>query len=165
MGAILGMLACVFGSGCAGKDLPLEAVAPQMLLDLDRIADLRVTLGGDLSDSDRKTLELVDVPMLIRLAALDWFDHDGRFDIEGQISFEVEVLALALAGAIPVWLWRGWAGDDRLEVKVRVLDAGVFREDFSLTERTGVEGWEWRDADARLDRMARRLGRRIAEVL
>ena len=78
---------------------------------------------------------------------------------------DVEVRALSLAGAISVWLWRGLVGEDRLEVHVRVRDAAGPRGEFLLTERTGVEGWEWRDADVRLDRLARRLGRRIAELL
>ncbi len=77
----------------------------------------------------------------------------------------MEVKGVSLAGAMSTWLWRGLVGEDWLEVRVTVRDSGGLREDFILTERTAVEGWEWRDADARLDRMARRLGRRIAELL
>jgi hypothetical protein len=158
-------LAAVALLACAGTDAPAADPDPVPLSDQARVAGLRVTLAGTLSVAERETLERIDVPMLVRLAALDWFEHESRFDLAGQVTLEVEVLALSLEGAVPVWLWRGLAGEDWLEVRVRVHDASGLHDDFILTERTGVEGWEWRDADARLDRMARRLGRRIAELL
>ena len=110
-------------------------------------------------------LDVAGVPMLLRVSSLDWFEHEHRFDREGDVYLEVEVKGVSRAGVMSTWLWRGLVGEDWLEVRVTVRDSGGLREDFTLTERTAVEGWEWRDADARLDRMARRLGRRIAELL
>jgi hypothetical protein len=162
---LLAGLAAVALLACAGSDAPAADPDPTPLPDHARVADLRVTLADDLPDAARETLERIDVPMLVRVSGLDWFEHESRFDREGDVTLEVEVLALSLEGAVPVWLWRSLVGEDWLEVRVRVRGASGLRDDFTLIERTGVAGWEWRDADARLDRMARRLGRRIAELL
>ncbi len=158
-------LAAALLLACAGDDAPAPNRDPKPLPEHARVADLRVTLADDIGPACRAQLERADVPMLLRVSSLDWFEHEHRFDREGDVYLEVEVKGVSLAGAMSTWLWRGLVGEDWLEVRVTVRDSGGLREDFTLTERTAVEGWEWRDADARLDRMARRLGRRIAELL
>ena len=150
---------------CAGADPAAPPPETKRLPEAARVADVRLVLGEGLGAQERSTLERLDVASLVRLAALDWFEHEHRFDPEGGIEIEVEVLSLTLVGAVPTWLWRSLAGGDALEVRVRVRDRSGPQSEFVLTERTAVAGWEWRNPDDRLDRMARRLGRRIAELL
>lgn len=156
---------CLSLLGCVGPGTEVAPAPPTPLSERERVAELRVTLAGALDPDARAALERVEVPMLLRVSALDWFEHRSRFDRQGEVELDVEVRALSLASGLSVWLWRSLVGEDSLEVRVTLRDASGSRAVFALTERTGVGGFSWRHADLRLDRMARRLGRRIAELL
>lgn len=145
--------------------VPRMQPTPPLLPDGASVADLRVELAASLDPAERKRLERVDVRELLRLSALDWFEHEKRFAPNGSVEILVEVLALSLRAAPAVWLWPDLGSPDALAVRVHVRLPKEAREAFTWEEQTRVGGWEWRDADARLERLARRLGRRIAELL
>ena len=150
--------------GCASP-APQVQPAPPPLPDGARVSDLRVELSASVGPAERKSLERVDAHQLLRLSALDWFEHEKRFDPNGSVEIRVEVIALSLRAAAAVWLWPDMGSPDALTVRVYLRLQNETREAFTWEEQTRVGGWEWRDADARLERLARRLGRRIAELL
>ena len=131
------------------------------------VSDVRVVLSSLLSEADRDELLATEIPSVMRFAALDWFEHVGRFDTRASLVLFVEVRDLHLRSGLSAWLWPESVAPDHLRVLVRFRDdAGFWRhEDFEWLETTRVGGWDWRDPEARLERVARRLGRRIAELL
>lgn len=138
---------------------------PTPLSDTALVADLHVELSDALEADRRQQLERVEAPLLLRISALDWFEHEGRFEREGETRLLVEVTGLSLRSVLSTWLWPDLPAPDVLAIRVRVRDPAGTRHAFDWEERTQVGGWEWRDPDVRLERLARRLGRRIAELL
>lgn len=105
----------------------------------------------------------------VRQSALDWFDQKGRFAADGPLALLVTIDSVRVRGTVAAGLF-GWvSGDDHLSARV-----GIEREDTRdlvaaelcpVRVESALAGWSWRDPDARLERLARRLGHRIAEGL
>ena len=55
--------------------------------------------------------------------------------------------------------------DEDVRVRVRDVPPQGAAHAPEWKEATRVGGWDWRDGQARLERVCRRLGRRIAELL
>ena len=85
------VLAAVGWIGCGGGAPAARPEDPQPLPDHVLVSELRVELSESLAASRRELLERVEVPSLVRLAALDWFEHEGRFASTGQVRLRVEV--------------------------------------------------------------------------
>ena len=153
--------------GCASSTPPEPPRIPAPLPESVLVSDVRVELSPALDEDERARLQAADVSSMIRLGALDWFEHVGRFDRHASLVLLVEVREVHLRGALSTWLWPDGVEPDHVLVYVRFRDdAGFWRhEDFEWKETTRVGGWDWRDGEARLERVSRRLGRRIAELL
>ena len=153
--------------GCATARGPEAPPVPPPLPASVLVSDLRVALSETLPEADRAALLAAEIPSVLRFGALDWFDHVERFDVRASLVLFVEVREVHLRSQLSTWLWPERVAPDRLRVLVRFRDATGFwrHEDFEWLETTRVGGWDWRDPQDRLERMARRLGRRIAELL
>ena len=81
------------------------------------------------------------------------------------LRVRVRVEALELRSTPTAWLLAGLAAPDRLSVGVEVADSNGVLARFPASAASTLGGWAWRDPDARLLRLARRLGMRVAQGL
>jgi hypothetical protein len=101
----------------------------------------------------------------VRQSARDWLEQRDRLAPDGELSLQVRVEALRLRSAWVTWLFAWAVAPDHLAAQVTVL-RGLERVDRCPARvESALSGYSWRDPDARLERLARRLGHRIAEGL
>jgi hypothetical protein len=101
----------------------------------------------------------------VRQSARDWLDQGGRLAADGELALAIQ---LDSAHVRPAWVAWGfaWVADpDHLAGEVRVLRGAERLASFPVRVESALSGWDWRDPDERLDRLARRLGQRLAEGL
>jgi len=102
---------------------------------------------------------------LVRQSARDWLEEAGRLAPEGELAVEATLEALRLRGALATWLFAWAVPPDHLSARVAVHRRGLPEARFALRVESALAGYGWRDPEERLDRLARRLGRRLAERL
>jgi hypothetical protein len=101
----------------------------------------------------------------VRQSARDWLEQGDRLASDGELALVVRVDAARLRPAWVTWLF-AWASDpDHLAAQVTVLRGAESLASLPVRVESGLSGWEWRDPGERLDRLARRLGHRLAEGL
>ena len=156
--ALLCVAAAAAAAACAGAP---AAVAPAPVEG--RVGRVEVRVARDaamprsLAPEDRTRLLAV-----VRQSARDWLEQEGRLAEPAPLALEVELEALELRSAAVTWLFAWAAAPDQLAARVRVLRDGAVVSDGRLRLESALSGYSWRDPGARLDRLARRLGRRIA---
>jgi hypothetical protein len=129
-----------------------------------RSVEVRAAAEG-WSAAQRRLLERQAVAAQVRESALDWLDARHRFDPKGSISVLVELSELRLRSAFTALVFAGLTGGDRLAAQVDVYERGApvaryaMRVDSALG---GLDSWNPRE---RLARLARMLGRRVADAL
>ncbi|MEM7412643.1 MAG: hypothetical protein AAF430_20600 [Myxococcota bacterium] len=149
-------LACLFA--CAGAPkLPPCGLDPARFPG--RVGEVRVTrvdsLAGERGERARARVEQ---------AARDWLEHWERWDPASEVTVAVELRDLRLRGSLTTWLFSAVAPPDRLRAGVETSEGGNRERWPELTVESGLSGFSWRDPEARSERLARRLGRRVAEL-
>ncbi len=101
----------------------------------------------------------------VRQSARDWLEQRGRLAPDGECSLVVTVDSARLRSSWVTWLFAWAAAPDHLEAQVFVLRGLDRVASHARRVESALAGYAWRDPEARLERLARRLGRRIAEGL
>jgi hypothetical protein len=101
----------------------------------------------------------------VRQSARDWLEHSGRLASDGDLAVAVALDSLRLRGAFSTWLLAWAVPPDHLSAHVVVSRSGRPVADFPLRVESALAGFGWRDRESRLDRLARRLGQRLAARL
>jgi hypothetical protein len=146
--------------GCAG--------APPAVCDLlppapeERYAGVEVTLAPDLG-LDRGAA--ARVAAVTRQSALDWLEQRGRLAPEGGSVVEVVVDSARRRSALATIAFAWVAPPDHLSARVALRRGAARTPRCPIRVESALSGWSWRDPDPRLDRLARRLGQRVAEGL
>jgi hypothetical protein len=159
--SLLAMLGA-FASACASADVAQPGGSP--LDTLGRIARVDVAfaeadLGGLAAD------EAVRAAGVVRQSARDWLEHEGRLREDGDLAVTATLDALHLRANTTTWLFAWATAPDHLGARVVVRRAGEPVADFPIQVESALSGYSWRDRDERLERLARRLGHRIAARL
>ena len=127
-----------------------------------RYAGVEVALAPGLRLDPAAATRVVAVT---RQSALDWLEQRGRLEPGGASSVAVTVDSARLRSSLSTWLFAWAASPDHLAARVS-LRRGAEREPRCAARvESALAGWSWRDPEARLDRLARRLGQRVAEGL
>lgn len=139
---------------------------PRPLADPLPVGRMVVSVSSPpLSVAQQALLRRHRVGGVLRQSALDWLEARGRFDPAGAYAVEVQIRSVRLRGAWVALLLGRAAGEDHLEASVRLTRAGQLVNEFSSRVASSAGGRDWKDPAERLQRMARILGRRIAEGL
>jgi hypothetical protein len=153
--AALGLaLACAGPPGAVCELLP---PAPD-----ERYAGVEVELAPGLSLDPAAAARVAAVT---RQSALDWLEQRGRLAPESGRSVAVTVDSARLRSAGVAFLFAWAAPPDHLSARVSLSRGTEDTPRCSARVESALAGWSWRDPDARLDRLARRLGQRVVEGL
>jgi hypothetical protein len=149
------------GLACASPPAPRCDLAAEP--EAGQFARVEVTLAPDASSLAPKAA--AELLVWLRQSALDWLEQRDRLAPDGELTLLVTIDSARLRSASTTWLF-GWvAAPDHLAAQVSVLH-GLERAARCPTRvESSLAGYSWRDPDARLERLARRLGQRIAEGL
>jgi hypothetical protein len=152
-----------FGLACANPPAPRCEESSE----IGRIARVEVALAPDASGLAPEEGALVVA--VVRQSALDWLEQQNRLAPDGQLALVVTIDSARLRSGAVTWLFAWAAAPDHLAAQV-VLERGHARDPTlhlrcPVRVESALAGYSWRDPDARLARLARRLGRRIAEGL
>jgi hypothetical protein len=128
----------------------------------ERYAGVEVELAPGLSLDPAAAARVAAVT---RQSALDWLEQRGRLAPDGGRSVAVTVDSARLRSAGVAWLFAWAAPPDHLSARVSLSRGTEHTARCSERVESALAGWSWRDPDARLDRLARRLGQRIAQGL
>jgi hypothetical protein len=158
----LGLLAsALLLAGCAG--------APPPEPDDDGPIEGRVgSVAVAFPDAGRSTAvreRAVRASTLVRQTARDWLEDKGRLAPDGPLAVVATLDSLRLRGAVATWLFAWAIPPDHLAARVVVSRAGRPVAGFGVRVESALAGYAWRDRGERLDRLSRRLGRRLAERL
>jgi hypothetical protein len=149
---------CGLGLACATSAPPCEPSEPEV----GRFARVEVAIDREASlRADRGTR----VAALVRQSARDWLEQRNRLASDGDLTLLVTIDDGRLRTAAVAW-WFAWiAAPDHLDAQVSVLRGLDRVPRCPVRVESALAGYSWRDPDARLDRLARRLGHRIADAL
>lgn len=155
----LGIQAC----GGASARMDEEPGAARLAGEVSRVA---VSSASTLGPAGRRALAQADALAVLQQSTLDWLAQDGRLATRsGGLELRLEVDALHLRSPLVTWLFAWLAGPDRLEAQVQVSRSGAALRDLRVTVSSSLAGFGWRDSTERMRRLARRLGRQVAEGL
>ena len=105
------------------------------------------------------------VAALTRQSALDWLDQRGRLAPDGGTAVAITIDSARLRWTLTAWLFAWAAPPDHLAARVSLRRAAEREPRCDARVESALAGWSWRDPELRLDRLARRLGQRVAEGL
>jgi hypothetical protein len=153
---------------CRSEPIPASVERSLPILLGDRGTVGRVVVVADsppLSTAQQALLRRHHAALVLRQSALDWLDARGRFGSSGELSLHVQIRSVRLRGEFVALLFGRASRADHLEAFVMVARNGQQVRNFSARVASSVGGRDWKDPEERLQRMARMLGRRIAEGL
>ena len=157
----LAIAALGLGLGCASAPVAHCDLAP--VQESGRFARVEVALAPDAGSLAPEAADRLAV--WVRESALDWLEQRDRLAADGQLALLVTIESARLRGPATAWLFAWAAAPDHLAAEVSVLRGLDRTARCPVQVESALAGWSWRDRDARLERLARRLGRRIAEGL
>ncbi len=105
------------------------------------------------------------VAALVRQSARDWLEQADRLAPDGELALEVTIDSARLRSAGSTWLFAWIASPDHLAAQIAVRRGAERAGQCPVHVESALSGYAWRDPDARLERLARRLGRRAAAGL
>lgn len=144
----------------------LPVAQPRPIPSAARVRSVEVHAAAEgWSAAQRRLLERRGVAAQVRQSALDWLDARRDLDPDGSIQVSVELYELRLRSAFTALVLAGLTGSDRLAARVGVYERGVPIASYALRVESALGGRDWRDREERLDRLARILGRRVADSL
>ena len=145
---------------------PVERSLPILLGDRGTVG--RVVVVADsppLSTAQQALLRRHHAAPVLRQSALDWLDARGHFGPSGEFSLHVQIRSVRLRSELVALLFGRASRADQLEAFVMLTRNAQRVKGFSARVTSSVGGRDWRDPEERLQRMARMLGRRVAEGL
>lgn len=145
--------------GCAGEPLPHCDFGHQ----LGQVARVEVSLAPGVGTLDADAA--ARLVTTVRQSALDWLEQRDRLATDGELTLLVTVDSTRLRSSATAWLFAWAAPPDHLAALVAVLRGLDRAPRCPARVESALAGYSWRDPDARLERLARRLGHRIAEGL
>jgi hypothetical protein len=145
---------------CAGTPAAVCELAPPA--PGERYAGVEVALAPGLSLDPGAAAR---VAVVTRQSALDWLEQRGRLATGGGSSVAVTVESARLRSGLTTWLFAWASGPDHLFARVALRRESEHTVRCPVRVESALAGWSWRDPEPRLDRLARRLGQRIAEGL
>jgi hypothetical protein len=149
------------GLACASP--PAPRCDPSLGPETGRFARVEVAIAPDEASLAPKAA--AEVVVWVRQSALDWLEQRDRLARDGDLTLLVTIDSARLRSAATTWLFAWAAAPDHVAARVSVLH-GLDRADRCPARvESALSGYSWRDPDARLERLARRLGQRIAEGL
>ena len=157
---LLPLAALGLALGCAGAptaDCELLPPAPE-----ERYAGVEVALAPGLALDPAAAGR---VAAGARQSALDWLEQRGRLAPDGASLVAVTVDSAQLRSAATTVLFAWVADPDELSARVSLRRGSQRTPRCAVRVESALAGWSWRDPEARLDRLARRLGQRVAEGL
>ena len=128
-----------------------------------RFARVEVALAPEATSLDAEST--ARILALVRQSARDWLEQRDRLAPDGALSLELRIDSARLRSAWVTWLFAWAAAPDHLSAQVSVLRGLERAARCPVRVESALAGYAWRDPDARLERLARRLGHRIAEGL
>lgn len=155
--ALLGLAALA----CAGAP-PAEAPPAPVA---GRVGRVEVTLASDAVGRGLPADALRSLRAVLRQSARDWLEQEDRLAPDaapGALALEIRLESLRLRSGLVTWLFAWAAAPDHLAARVRVLRDGAPVSEGALRVESRLAGYSWRDPAPRLERLARRLGRRVA---
>lgn len=155
--AIAGLGAALACASPPGAVCELAPPAPE-----ERYAGVEVALAPGLSLDPAAGARVAAVT---RQSALDWLEQRGRLAPDGGSSVAITVDSARLRWALSTWLFAWAAPPDHLAARIALRRAAEHEPRCAVRVDSALAGWSWRDPEARRDRLARRLGQRIAEGL
>jgi hypothetical protein len=153
---------------CRSEPLPaaVEPALPPLLGDRGTVGRVDVVADAPpLSGAQQALLRRHDAAPVLRQSALDWLDARGRFAPDGELSLHVQIRFVRLRSELVALLFGRASRDDRLEATITVKRGDRRLADFPVRVASSLGGRAWKDPEDRLQRMARVLGRRVAEGL
>jgi hypothetical protein len=145
---------------------PVERSLPVLMGDRGIVSRMVVVADSPpLSPAQQALLRRHHAARVLRQSALDWLDARGHFDPSGEFSLHVQIRSVRLRGELVALLFGRSSRADQLEAFVMVMRNDQRVKDFSARVTSSVGGRDWKDPEERLQRMARMLGRRVAEGL
>jgi hypothetical protein len=152
------LLACSAAPRPAGRPAPVAGTFGRVEV---RLAD--PSLAG-LAGGDARRLAAI-----VRQSARDWLEQADRLappaPAPAPLALEITLESLRLRSAATTWLFAWAAAPDHLAARVRVLRAGTEVSAGAVRVESALAGFSWRDPAPRLERLARRLGRRVVSGL
>jgi hypothetical protein len=146
---------------CASAPAPRCDLASEP--ETGRFARVEVALAPDASSLGPKAA--AELLVRVRQSALDWLEQRDRLAPDGELTLLVTVDSARLRSAPTAWLFAWAAAPDHLAAQVSVLHGLERATRCPARVESALAGYSWRDPNARLERLARRLGQRIAEEL
>jgi hypothetical protein len=145
------------------------ASAPERLCDrpstsdTGRYARVEVALAPDASSlSPDAAARLV---AWVRQSARDWLEQRDRLAPDGELALVVTIGSARLRSPTVTWFFAWATAPDHLAAQVLVVRGSEPASRCPVRVESALAGYSWRDPEARLERLARRLGHRIAEEL
>jgi hypothetical protein len=156
-------IALGIGTSLACASAPAPRCEPSAEPESGRFARVEVALPPD--GSKLAPEEGARLVALVRQSARDWLEQRDRLSTDGELTLLVAIDGARVRSAAVAWLFAWLAAPDHLTAQVSVL-RGLDRESrCPVRVESALSGYSWRDPDARLERLARRLGHRIADGL
>jgi hypothetical protein len=128
----------------------------------ERYAAVEVAIGPGLALDPAAAARAAAVT---RQSVLDWLEQRGRFAPDGAASLQLTLESARLRSAVTAWGFAWIARPDHLFARVALRRGTDESPRCPARVESALAGWSWRDREARLDRLARRLGQRVAEGL
>ena len=154
----LACLALALSCSAARGPEPESATTPHSGTPPGPISAVRVELASGLEAPHGELARRVAAQ-----TALDWLEHAGVFDPRASGRVYATITELRVRSATTTWLFPFLAPPDRMAVRVRFEGPPELGSSFEIAVESRVAGFRWRDRTMRAERLARRLGRRIAE--
>jgi hypothetical protein len=157
----LAIAALALGLACAGGPAPRCELASEAAPG--RFAQVEVTVVGDAASlGAESTARLAG---LVRQSARDWLEQRDRLAPDGELTLQVTVDVARLRSSTVTWLFSWAVPPDQLAAQVAVRRGEERTSRCPARVESALAGYSWRDPDPRLERLARRLGHRVAEGL
>ena len=159
----LAITALGVGLGLACASAPAPRCDPASEPEAGRFARAEVALAPDASSLAPKAA--AELLVWVRQSALDWLEQRGRLAPDGRATVEVAIDSARLRSELSAWLFAWIAPPDHLSARVALRRGALRTPRCAARVESALSGWSWRDPEPREDRLARRLGQRVAEGL
>ena len=157
---LLAVAALGLALGCASAPVAVCELLPPAADE--RYAGVEVALAPGLSLDSAAAARIA---ALTRQSALDWLEQRGRLAPDGRATVEVAIDSARLRSELSAWLFAWIAPPDHLSARVALRRGALRTPRCAARVESALSGWSWRDPEPREDRLARRLGQRVAEGL
>jgi hypothetical protein len=157
---LLAIAPLALGLACAGAPAPRCELRPAP--DAWRYAGVEVAVAPGASQGPEADARIAAA---VGQSTRDWLEQRGRLTADGNITVEVTVTSARVRSAAVAFLFAWAASPDHLAARVSLRRGDERVTRCPARVESALSGWSFRDPEPRRDRLARRLGHRIAEGL